>query len=255
MGNCLKIQLKASVANANLEKLGYLSVNFDVTSQGTYTLIVQYDDGTFPMLEAEDGLTIVSGNGTEYPVISGKGILRYPNKYNLNYFYPNPYYTVKWDSLKQTKTSCIGTYYGNVVGLNSVSQLNDLSELATITVYESFDGNHLSGNITDILTTLGSKLTTIDFRNITFSCKMQDLGLFSKIKNVKGLNGESVSGSIEQFVAARRSLGQSTSEAAVRFIYPDTKITFNGNNIESKNNMDLTWTADTITFDGVTITA
>lgn len=65
-------------------------------------------------------------------------------------------------------------------------------------------------------------------------------------------------GSIEEFVNVRRTVfDQSTGSLSFKFLYFDP-VTFNGVRIvapASGDTQQLSWTADTITFDGVTITA
>ena len=70
------------------------------------------------------------------------------------------------------------------------------------------------------------------------------------------ITGSDVTGTVESFVAIRRSLGQSEGIVTWRYMN-DTSITFNGGAISGAQDTfnRLSWTADTITLDGVTIDA
>ena len=108
-----------------------------------------------------------------------------------------------------------------------LSDLADLSELHEFVINRCI-------NITGELSQLGSLV------NLTSITVMYESGYESLI-----------SGTIESFVAAQRLAGR-TTESGISCLFNHTNITFNGSLVSSSSQRTLSWTATTITYNGVT---
>jgi len=122
----------------------------------------------------------------------------------------------------------------NVKNIRVIVDNVDIQNLAGVSSLESlYVGNchSCTGNINGF----GSIPAFINFFGGTFDCTF--------------------SGSIEQFVANKRAAGVTESPSEVTFNWVSGNVTFNGSNIPFAANLKLSWTATTITFNGVTINA
>lgn len=76
-----------------------------------------------------------------------------------------------------------------------------------------------------------------------------DFGVCTGLTSFKGFHG---SGTIEGFVAKQRAASRTTGSVTLQYL---GAVTFNGSTINSGTAKTLSWTANTITFDGTTINA
>jgi hypothetical protein len=94
---------------------------------------------------------------------------------------------------------------------------------------------------------------------VNISGTMADFGKLGAMTHILTIGQTNIAGSIEDFVNSRRSLSTPQLTGTVLFDYPyayGNNVTFNGLPVTgSTTNVQLTWTENTITFNGVTINA
>lgn len=102
---------------------------------------------------------------------------------------------------------------------------------------------------------LGGKFISFDVSSITANIKgsLNNFG-FSPITSLNAPNTKKVSLNIEQFVANNRTAGRTTGSLSLPWVGA-CNCTFNGAAVKNQQSNSLSWTATTITFNGVTIDA
>lgn len=134
--------------------------------------------------------------------------------------------------------------YGDIANL---AQFTNLTELVIVQ-------SNISGNIASLAPLVN--LTTLQFnKNANITGNIASLGTLVNLTTLNSFNTNLI-GSIEGFVQAQRTAGRTTESTGITIPYGlGSGVTFNGNLIGNALNRVLTWTASTITFDGVTIDA
>lgn len=254
MGNCLVTKLKGAVDNDNLLRIGEgcfevmknKTSNTIITATQSPITIRKKDGSAFNAVtngETKTGVTSVIGNAI---TLSDAGIYVIDNKYkveavNSQQLYANypdtfdysPLYSldvmngvVRIDKLPKYKDTLIELIYTNVsLSENNWSYISLLTKLKTL----------------QLSTILGVSLTTGAFGNF----------IPASVTTFRGGDGY-MSGSIEDFVAARRAAG--VTEGSLSMAWLGNGVTFNGNAV-GVGAKTLSWTGSTITFGGETINA
>lgn len=253
--NCLVTKLKATVDNSNLKKLGVLDIygtgNADIGFKGSSPITVKCVSGT---MYSDSGRTQsitekeipVSANTTYLYIVDGTHI-EVSSKYNITFVYATP---------ATDKMSTEDFKYSTGITRLTVPQikgkLSDLSGLTSCTTLELVGtsvpyNNELEGVASDIAGLTG--LTKISLlRAIKITGSFESLGKCTALTDIK-IAETKIGGTVEAFVARQRGAGRTTaSNIAISL----ANTTFNGNSV-THNPTTLSWTATTITFNGVTI--
>lgn len=262
MGNCLVTKLKSVVDNDNLKKLGMIDVK--VATTNWVSSIPQYNcyitDGN------SASVSILGDNAAVFgPQVRGweisdnsKKITSNPGTNVNNYFTINPS-NVDYVTLRYDNKYCIRAL-DYVVDLD-VDKLESCFNLEYLKVIEGIHNTSVD-NIVKCIPLVSDLFIGITSRapynyftgRFSDFAKLEHLAYFT-IQN--GIYDEV--DSIERFVAVKRGLGHTSSTGngiRIRIKQQGNAkyVTFQGNNVqnESSNNF-LSWTANTITFEGTTI--
>jgi hypothetical protein len=279
MENCLVRKLKGVVNNDNLEKLGiirisigtyesnskyYISFNLGDTEHGISLLGDNNIVGTYPSeILAKVDNHHVNYLGTENtsinPLIqveeSGVAVLEIDNKYALKYFLLNDRCTscaIK-GGMKAFKSSM---EYIDVGHYSEPVYTKDLVDLVSLK-YFNLNNNFYSfnGNLLDLSVLTNVEVLWANSINNKVTGNITDIGNLINLKQIKFSGNTGVTGSIEEFVAAQRLAGRTIESTGIDFSRGMANVTFNGNSTLTNHACTLTWTADSITYDGVTISA
>jgi hypothetical protein len=273
MGNCLVTKLKGVVDNDNLPILGKLAFNAKRgTGNNVYGLnrIGFNEDATIEVLHGSIGgqrsITIFA-NTFPYLIELGEFVtdegydyltIVVP-KYNIKYLTflqsldVNFGVNVNMNDFEYSILSGLYIIYNGdrqnkikVIMNKSVSEKLTELEMASSEIQgEPFD-------VTDL--GLNGRLSRLGLGGVTnLIGSMNNLG-FSPISYLGGPNTKNVSFNIEQFVANNRTAGRTTGSLSLPYIGA-CNCTFNGAAVDNQESNSLSWTATTITFNGVTIDA
>lgn len=129
---------------------------------------------------------------------------------------------------------------------NLTGNLSDLAPLTALTNINLWGSSNITGSLSDLapLTALTS-VNVADNQNITGTIN----DLRQPLTNISVYNTQ-VTGELIEFVKTQRSVGRTTGTC-----YSDwwgDKITFNGS-VQTADKHNLSWTENTITFEGVTV--
>ena len=253
--NCLVTKLKATVDNSNLEKLGVLDIfgtgNADIGFRGSSPITVKCVSGTMYSDSARtqaitEKVIPVSVNTFYVYIVNGTHI-EVSSKYNITFFYATPA-TEKMN----TEDFKYSTGIARLTVPQIKGKLSDLSGLTSCTTLELVGSSapyntELEGYISDIagLTAL-TKINLMRADHVRGS--FESLGKCIALTEIK-IAETHIAGTVEAFVARQRGAGRTTA-SNIAISLADT--TFNGSPV-THNNTTLSWTATTITFNGVTI--
>lgn len=253
--NCLVTKLKAVVNNSNLKKLGVLDIygtgNADIALRCSSPITVKCISGSMYLDQArtqpitEKVIPVSASSSTVY-IVNGTHI-EVSSKYNITFVYATP------------ATDKMSTeYFKYSTGITRLTvpqikgKLSDLSGLTSCTTLELVGTSvpynvELEGAASDIagLTAL-IKINLVRAQHIYGS--FESLGKCIALTDIK-IAETRIGGTVEAFVARQRGAGRTTA-SNIAISLADT--TFNGSSV-THNPTTLSWTATTITFDGVTI--
>ena len=253
--NCLVTKLKAVVNNSNLKKLGVLDIygtgNADIGFKGSSPITVKCISGSMYSDQARTQAITekeipVSANAAYVYITNGTHI-EVSNKYAITFVYATP---------QTEKISTEDFKYSTGITRLTVPQikgnLSDLSGLTSCTTLELVGASvpynsELEGAASDIagLTAL-TKINLLRAQHIYGS--FESLGKCIALTEIK-IAETRIAGTVEAFVARQRGAGRTTaSNIAISLALT----TFNGNSV-THDPTTLSWTATTITFNGVTI--
>lgn len=265
--NCLITKLKASVNNDSLDKLGMFSVFFkqeeSPTQNSRYLLVVSTEKNT---MESMGGLFYKTYGGTSlgksYTFVDSDWSEQYGG-YVFSGYVSNTACRVDISkyTLKRVQVTADGVYdidlskfkYTQVQYFSGSYLSGSVADLPDNTTYVNFNGNlKIKGTLADF-----SRLTSITYLDVANSSI--EPSLISSLGPLKALTTMQIiaNGSIESFVEAQRDGkdGRTTCDGITCAYLGAGNITFRGEQIVNKASATLTWTASTITYDGVTIPA
>lgn len=271
--NCLVTKLKGVVDNDNLLKLNelrfkacyYFTLTADNPGDATVSIL---NNNTF-------------SGGSKTVAIPKRGNLEFTNIDILNTLSVSDKRVL---SSLLLQTTGVGfeinvddiysiPFYSLSLGSNAGGNINDakvhgdVSKLfkQSFTIFKlikcTFDVKYL---ISSLITEENENLPVLEFALLDSNIIHEDdeFNYFARLTAVKELNifGSSIQGSIEGFVNMARSLGRTTCNNFMFKVENNSNITFNGTTASGVNSFtapakSLTWTASTITYDGVTIDA
>lgn len=253
--NCLVTKLKAVVNNSNLKKLGVLDIygtgNADIGFKASSPITVKcisgsmYSDSARTQAITEKEIP-VSAN-TVYVYITNGTHIEVSNKYAITFVFMTP---------ATEKLNVEDFKYSAGITRLTVPQikgkLSDLSVLTSCTILELVGSSaeyntDLEGVASDIAGLTG--LTKINLvRALKVIGSFESLGKCIALTEIK-IAETHIAGTVEAFVARQRGAGRTTA-SNIAISLADT--TFNGTSV-THSNTTLSWTATTITFNGVTI--
>jgi hypothetical protein len=253
MDKCLVTKLGASVSG-NFPKLG--EAVFDISTVGitpTSSDFIRFYGTGIELrggMEFSDSTTTRASGASGYLKADQTGQLVILNKYGITSMQitgPNTLRPTTPMELKEFSYNP-GLISLVMIGASGVAlvkgDISCFAGKALLSLRIDGNGNNITGNIDSFAHTF-----------------------FSAVKNRSNIqqfslrNLENVEGSIESLVAEIRALqyaageSQTSGSAEFPFNISGTAVTFNGSTVASGTGMKLSWTASTITYNGVTINA
>ena len=254
MANCLVTQLKEVVQNNNLEIFG--RGEFELFNGGTN--YIQFNAGTKITvisgdltLNGKTEITIPDAGGSLNDVVaSGNGIIAVSNKYAIFAINIAGQFDSKAIAYSALKNLTLTRYSSS--RCNDEIRISDFVNcpLKSITINSNYNlvgsyGDLMDLGFTDVKIYNAGGLTLQNFK-----IKMYDLGRNTNTNTfgsiMVAIKTNNVSGSIEDFVAARKVAGQSASESNVTFTYLGNSATiyYKGVIVGNKQTNIITWTAN-----------
>lgn len=254
MANCLVTKLKEVVQNDNLEILG--RGEFELFNGGTN--YIQFKAGTkITVISGDltlDGKTEITipdaGASLNNAVASGNGIIAVSNKYAITDINIAGQFDSKAIAYSALNSLTLTSY--SSARCNDEIRISDFVNcpLKSIVINSNYNlvGNY--GDLMDLGLTNVNIYPVSGFRMQNFKIKMYDLGRNTNTNTFESImiatENKNVSGSIEDFVAARKVAGQSASESDVTFFYlgDSQTIYYKGAIVANKLTNIITWTAN-----------
>lgn len=250
MDKCLVTKLANSVSG-NFPKLGELIIDIStvgVTTRDDSKTFVGFSSGSEATAVLTGGLTFsdgttnvpTSGTNAKYFTSGVTGNMLISNKYELtdvrfapgryccNFSTPINLSTFKSSNKLASLSGTLGKFVGDIANLSG-------KNLNYVRLEENPD---LYGDI-------------VNFAQTFYWAAHNRLSIY----NFNLSNNPQITGSIEGLIQAVRALGATESDSEKALNIVGTSATFNGNPIASATNAKVSWTATTITYDGVTINA
>ena len=266
--NCLVTKLKGVVNNEALPKFGMITFHVNNPENiGEIFTYFKYDDSTEAtknFYEVGSGVTADFITSQTYPNFTGEGYVRVKDKYNITDInitkkYQNDKITPCVDiDLSQLSCNNLELLSGTPQVLH-ITNLKDLQILkSTLKEINLSERNilvpQLSGDISDLAKFVNlEKLVLSYISNKVHGTMKQVATLFPKLNSLDDLTeAKWLTGSIEDFVTVRRSQGVNNGSVYTKWGV-STDITFNGEKLKGQDNTPFSWTANTITYNGVTI--
>lgn len=272
--NCLLKVLKASADNNNLPVYGELKLKIKT---GTFLQSISAYTSSNCEVAGESGITfknvglttvlsnpfqITSDMGSGFNVVASQdAIVTISNKYGLLQLSG----TAKEFGFRGIKDIVGGfesiiipsgtkkfVFHNSAMSLNILevgNKLNDIDGIEIIDLGQDSNDNHLTGNISSLVKT---GLKNVDLGgNQSVTGDILSFGNITTLENI-ALRNTLVAGTIESFVAAQRAAGRTTGSVSGNSAGWGN-VTFNGSTTNAKG--AVSWTATTITMNGVTINA
>lgn len=271
--NCLVEKFKVVANNDNILKLNELRF------KACYYIVLTADNPGDATVSILNNNTFSGGSKTI--AIPTRGNLEFTNTAILNTLSVSDKRVL---SVLSLQTTVVGfeinvndiyniPFYSLSLGSNDSGNINDakvhgdVSNLfkQSFTILRltkcTFDKKYL---ISSLITEENENLPELRFALLDSNIIHEDdeFNYFARLTAVKELNifGSSIRGSIESFVNMARSLGRTTCDNLKFRVENNSNITFNGTTASGIDSLTetakiLTWTASTITYDGVTINA
>lgn len=266
--DCLVTKLKGVVNNETLPKFDMITFHVNnpenSTDKMTYFKYADSTEATKNFYEVGSGVTADFITSQSYPRFTGEGYVRVKNKYNITDIII--YGRYQSDSVIPSIDIDISQLsYNNLQSISCTPQglhitnLKDLQilkpTLKGITLSErDILVPQLSGDISDLAKFVNlEKLNLSYISNKVHGTMEQVATLFPKLNSLGDLTDTKwLTGSIESFVSVRRSQGVNDGSVYTNW-GASTDITFNGKKLTGRENTPFSWTANTITYNGVTI--
>lgn len=253
--NCLVTKLKSTVDNENLQTLGRISGTAYVASK--YVAIAA---------TADNKVLVTLKNATFEPT---QGNITYIDS-------THAYLKTTGFSINESQASCELTIDNKYLlknlsmgvlneGLSALEYCNDL-RIFEIGNQDLSNFKYLPKDITtmNLRPNIKGNIEALeDFTSLTsIYCQSNTyvVGDFGKafgkctaLRNINFTGSAGVTGTIENFVARQRGAGRTATSLNISCGWNIGSVTFQGNIIEGNVDKILTWTATTITFNGVTI--
>jgi hypothetical protein len=260
MENCLVTKLKGSVNNDHLLKFGEFRVKIGAAKYLGFAAddsqIISVVDGNLlfngqPTLQLTDNFQSTVN-------ITGEGTVSIPNKYNLTILEASFKEQIDLEKLRYcTKLRTISlSGSGFTYNLDDINIESSVLKNVTIQNVDSIKGS-IRNLLKYPLTSLKLNVNLKSFNENNFSV----LGEFAECTNYDNtVSGSGLTGSIEDFVAqkrlARTAAGlEVAGTCTFRYLGDGRRITFQGTPVTNVNDNTISWTANTITYNGTTIDA
>lgn len=254
MANCLVTQLKEVVKNNNLEILGRGEfelfnggTNYILFNAGTKINVISGD----LTLGGKTEITIPDAGGPLNDVVaSGNGKIAVSNKYAITAINIAGQFDSKAIAYSAIKNLSLTRY--SSARCNDEIRISDFVNcpLKSITINSNYNLVGSYGDLMDLGFTSVNIYNVSGFTLQNFEIKMYDLGRNTNTNTfgsiIISIKRNNVSGSIEDFVAARKVAGQSASDSNVTFTYlgDSGRIYYKDNVIVNKQTNIISWTAN-----------
>lgn len=263
MGNCLVTKLKSVVQNDNLLPLGVGIIDINIT-QPADSCLINCSGSTVLKIHGTGTITDKHGtsSSTEITIFNGENFTLSAGTYQIYYDKYNavPNTSGKTGIKIYTKdleysnyTQLPGLFAANVLN-GDIKHLNKFTNITAMYVPQS-------PAYGDIATLPGTALVNLNIGSTEISGNIASLSKYQSLGILTIVNSK-VTGSLESLVAAYRAAGVNVNPGKGIKIAANyysntscTQVTFNGAALDNSTQQALTWTADTITFNGVTINA
>lgn len=268
--DCLMTKLKGAVNNEALPKFDMITFHVNnpenLTDKITHFGYVNSTNATSNYYEIGSGVTADFTKDRNYPRWFGEGYVRVKDKYNITdvelysgYQSDGVTPMIDMDILQLSYSNL--NYISTTPQTLHITNLKDLQilkpTLKSINLSEKTRSiPQLSGNISDLAKFVNLDTLSLSYISNRVHGTMEQVAtLFPKLKSLGDLTDAAwLTGSIESFVTVRRSQGVTEGSVYTKW-GTFTDITFNGKKLKGEDNTPFSWTANTITYNGVTINA
>lgn len=253
MGNCLKTQLKESVNNPNLYKMGELRVAISgsmtslvIRSISTEGIDVEVFSGDIT-LNGSNKIHVVN-NSTAITVAGTSGVISISNKYDLSLIGSSSEGEKVSINLSDIKYASPRRVLCALNGNTSISPV-----WGSIYLIQTFGGT-LSGNISDFFANIPNGTLKLNYMwylpNLTgkiedFAVKMDDTST-SDICTID-THGSKIRGSIQAYVNAKRAINQNSGLVHMNNMGSRVTVDVAGEIALTNARTEFSWTANTIT--------
>lgn len=250
MGKCLVTKLNEVVSDNEILKVGELRVKIDSTeAPAFYNHFIAKGNNVIVNKIVDNGIDAEFPNafGVEGGYdgnLSGKGRLSIMNKYKMTILQLNQLAFPEFDVLEEIR------FMKNLTSLQSFNQSLDINKFPYTSILTYLNVNYISGKLS-VLADAIPNVSTLYVNQSSVEGDISELGRLVKLGRID-VSNTNVTGSLESFVKAQRTAGRSNCEK-ILFQNTQKNLTFNGSNITV--NGSLSWTTDSITYNGETITA
>lgn len=261
MENCLFTKLKGSVNNDQLLKLGELRVKIE--GPANYLGLAADDGQTISVVDGDllfNGQTTIqlTNNYQNNVNITGEGTVSIPNKYNLTILEANFKEQIDLEKLRyctKLKTIRLG-------GRSFIYDLDDFNIESSVLMNVIIESvGRIKGSIGNLLKYPLTRLWLNDAQKSFNENDFSVLGEFAECTTYAStVVGSGLTGSIENFVAqkrlARTAAGlEVAGTCTFNYLGDGGRITFQGTPVTNVKDNTISWTANTITYNGTTIDA
>lgn len=246
MGNCFLTKLVGSVNNDNLLKLGEIQGEMygegNVTLYSSEQITIKDLTGTFV---TPSGESVVIGNPVAVRGADGHK-LSIVSKHTITKFQGG-------NTLTLNLKDCM--YNPSVVEITArlMGDLSDIVQRDSLTIFSGQKGE-LYGDISNIAKFPALTQLIFSGNSGEITGNISSLGGLTSLAHLGLGDCPWITGTIEDFVAGQRTAGRTSGSITCYYLH-HTQITFNGSALPTAATATLSWTATTITYNGVTITA
>ena len=264
MGNCLVTKLKGVVDNANLLKLGEKELELNWSETWQY-LSLSSVGGASSAKVVSGSVTDANDNPLTEFVIPEAGIqlkaynakVRISNFYDLSSIVGGRTQPLNILSLAKISYMQLTDLLGNMADLKKMTYLTTCKDFSISNIENVSNETFIDG-----FSNTGLQTLWLYGWKEGFECTMSTFGMAMpttlgelSIRSPKTTSDYLLTGSLEDLVISQRS--KSRTEGSINLTYTaDTPITFNNSPIgDNDGSRWLSWTENTITFNGITINA
>lgn len=266
--NCLVTKLKGVVNNEALPKFDMITFHVNnpenINEMLTYFKYADSTAATKNFYEVGSGVTADFTTSQTYPRWFGEGYVQVKDKYNITgIILGSSYQSDRITPIIDMDISQLS--YNNLQSIGSTPQGLHITELKDLQILKSTLKEisltekgilvpKLSGDISDLAKFVNLELLSLsNISNMVYGTMEQVATLFPRLNSLGNLDGSKwLTGSIESFVSVRRSQGVTDGSVYTKWGNA-SNVTFNGEKLKGQDNTPFSWTATTITYNGVTI--
>lgn len=243
--NCLVTKLKASV-DIDAPKLGYIKIHLLGGLNETYRQLGHNSAHKISLISGELTLKITeTGEVINLPA-------EIPANTNLTYITGNNGAVIEISDKYNIDNLSV---FGMTSDTISTKEFVFNKPIYFLFNQVSQARNNIIGNWNDIINKPTSRVSSIDIQySSKINGELKDFARWCPDCVSISLNGSAITGSIEEYIQILRTTNR-TRPNSIDFTPGETNVTFNGESVSLSAPGNITWTDNTITYNGVTVDA